>query len=109
MEPTSIINLLVNLEYRRLTGHSAARANKDIEKVWSREVATRLNWWNHRMPTFDAHVLCEYISFLKYNESRSKYFTVEFEEDVANIIKQYLAYDDELDEYKVYCERFVSR
>jgi hypothetical protein len=109
MESTSMVNLVVNLEYRKLTGHSAARANRDIEKVWARELATRLNWWNHRMPIFDTHVLCEYITFLKYNESRSRYFTLEFEEDVADIIKEYLIYDSEMDEYKKYCERFVSR
>jgi hypothetical protein len=109
MESTSMVNLVVNLEYRKLTGHSAARANRDIEKDWAYELAIRVNRFEHQIPTYDVHVICEYITFLQFNESRSKYFTLEFEEFVADLIKRHILYESEYVEYEEYCKRFVSR
>lgn len=104
------INLLVYLEYRRLTGYPAARANRKIEKIWSNDLAARLNRCVEKPSVQHAYTLRNYISFLQASETRVKHFPAEFEECIADLVKDYLLTSDEIEEYKKYVnERWASR
>ena len=108
-ELPSFIQVLTNLEHRSLTGYPARRANREMEKSWSQDLKARLNKCSEKPNTFAAHVLCEYILFLQYNDTKEKNFAPEYEENIASIIKDYLLTYTELVEYKYYSTRLEKR
>jgi hypothetical protein len=103
------IRTLINLEHRALTGAPARRMNREEEKKWSGDLANRLNKCIEKPTVYGSHTLCDYISFLQYDESGIKHYPPEHEECIASIIKDYLLSSDEIAEYMNYCTRMEKR
>lgn len=101
------MQVLINLEYRKLLGYAMHRASREVEGTWAKDLAYRLNKCLEKPTLHDMHLLCDYISALQYDGFKTIPFTPEFKEHIALIIKDYLLSYEEREEYKTYAQNFA--
>lgn len=104
MDQEKLNRMLYYLEYRIHTGYEAARPSRDEEKEWAEMLANVEVSRTLKFTDIEMYDLFHFIRFIKYDSTRNKCISCEFEENIANVIKR-LMKPDEIEEYERYLRK----
>jgi hypothetical protein len=106
LEKPVYMRLLLNLESRKLMGEPITRAARDEELKWFEDLKLRMRNIREEFTDYDKYLILRYMEFLQFNDSlsRTKVFSPDFEERIAQLIKYHLLEYKELRAYIDYCE-----
>ena len=107
MDQNKLNRLLYYLEYRIHTGYEAARPAREEEKDWAEMLMYELEYYDFDLTNTSMSDLLFFIRFIRFDNTRNKCISCEFEEYVAGIIK-FMMSDGEREKYEEYLENLKN-
>ena len=104
MDQDKLNRMLYYLEYRIHTGYEAGRASREEEKAWAEMLTDHLVSYHFGFTDIAMDDLFYFVRFIRFDNSRNKCISCEFEEHIAKGIT-FLMTKDELKGYEEYLRR----